>query len=150
VEEIIADLEEFEGKKLYDYRMVFYSISKNQRDYLIHHFRDYAWEEGLSIAYCIVTPMPKVGFLKSFQKNEADIEFHFKSSKRFENKSWEEWTETDLDEALDTRLLGEDQFFSNMFYSDQSLEEKNIVFFDQKNKEYQVNLSKDSDLSEKA
>ena len=82
-------------------------------------------------------------------KNEADIEFQFKSSKRFENKDWDELSATDLEEILDTRLLGKEQFFSNIFYSDQNMNEKNITFFDQDKKEYRVELSKGSSIIEK-
>jgi len=148
MEEIISDLEDFEGKVLYDYRMIFHSIDKKQRDYLIAHFQDYSWEMGLAIAHCTVTAMPKVGLLKSFSKNEADIEFQFKSSKRFENKDWDELNEADLEEILDTRLLGKEQFFSNIWYSDQNMNEKDITFFDQANKEYRVELSKESSITE--
>ena len=149
MEEIISDLEDFEGKALYEYRMIFHSIDKKQRDYLIAHFQDYSWDMGLTIAHCTVSDMPKVGLLKSFSKNEADIEFKFKSSKRFENKDGDEWLESDLDEILDTRLVGKEQFFSNIYYSDQKLDGKEIIFFDHKNNEYNVELSKYSSIEKK-
>ena len=149
MEEIINDIEDFEGKTLFDYRMIYHSINKKQRDYLIGHFQDNSWEMGLAIAHCTVSAVPKVGLLKSFSKNEADIEFQFKSSKRFENKDCDEWNEADLEEILDTRLLGKEQFFSNIWYSDQNMNKKDITFFDQDNKEYRVELSKDSSIREK-
>tara|TARA_B100001057_G_scaffold368386_1_gene371881 strand:- start:4838 stop:5272 length:435 start_codon:yes stop_codon:yes gene_type:complete len=142
IEEIISDIEDFEGKALFDYSMIFHSIDKKQRDYLIAHFQDYSWDMGLAIAHCTVSAMPN-------SKNEADIEFQFKSSKRFENKDWDELSATDLEEILDTRLLGKEQFFSNIFYSDQNMNEKNITFFDQDKKEYRVELSKGSSIIEK-
>ena len=146
MEEIISDLDDFEGKALYDYHMIFHSIDKKQRDYLIAHFQDYSWEMGLAIAHCTVSAMPKVGLLKSFSKNEADIEFQFKSSKPFKDKDWTEWTEEDLEEILDTRLIGEEQFFSNMYFSEIGLDDKKILFIDQNQKQYQVELSKDSSI----
>jgi len=142
MEEIISDLEDFEGKALFDYSIIFHSIDKKQRDYLIAHFQDYSWDMGLAIAHCTVSAMPN-------PKNEADIEFQFKSSKRFENKDWDELSATDLEEILDTRLLGKEQFFSNIFYSDKNMNEKNITFFDQDKKEYRVELSKGSSIIEK-
>ena len=141
MEEIISDLEDYEGNLLYDYRMIFYSINKKQRDYLIHHFQEYSWGMGLAIAHCTVSEMPKVGFLKSFSNNEADIEFQFKSVKRYTHKD-DEWTQTDLEELLDTRLVGKEQFLSNIFYSDQGLEVKNIKFYDQENTVYKIEISK--------
>ena len=96
---------------------------------------------GLSLAHCIVSEMLKVGFLKSFSNNEADIEFQFKSSKRYANKD-DEWTQTDLDELLDTRLVGKEQFLSNIFFSDNGLEEKTVKFYDQENIECNIEISK--------
>ncbi|MDA9896751.1 hypothetical protein N9D82_02290 [Gammaproteobacteria bacterium] len=46
MEEIISDLEDFEGKALFDYSIIFHSIDKKQRDYLIAHFQDYSWDMG--------------------------------------------------------------------------------------------------------
>jgi hypothetical protein len=149
MEEIINELEDYKGKKLYDYRMIFYSINKKQREWLISHLEDNAWDEGLCIAQCLVSEMPKVKFLKKFSNNEEDIEFQFKSSKPFEDKDWDEWSESDLDEILDTRLVGKGQFFSNIYYSDQKLDGKEIIFFDHKNNEYNVELSKDSSIEKK-
>lgn len=126
--------------------MIFYSINKKQRDYLIYHFKDYSWEEGLAIAHCTVSEMPKVGFLKSFSNNEADIEFQFKSVKRYAHKNDVEWTETDLEELLDTRLVGKEQFLSNIFYSAQGLEEKSIKFYDQEQTLYNIEISKYSGI----
>lgn len=150
MEEIISDFEKFKGKTLYDYRIIFHSIDKNQRDFLIAHFQDYAWELGLAIAHCAVSVMPKVGLLKIFLKNEADIEFQFKSSKRFCNKHPCDWNDADLKEILDTRLIGKEQFFSDIWASELNMEDKDITFFDQYNKEYQVLLSKGSDIIEKS
>ena len=103
----------------------------------------------MCIAQCLVSEMPKVKFLKKFSNNEEDIEFQFKSSKPFEDKDWDEWSESDLDEILDTRLVGKGQFFSNIYYSDQKLDGKEIIFFDHKNNEYNVELSKDSSIEKK-
>ena len=68
-------------------------------------------------------------YKSNYSKNEADIEFQFKSRKRFENKDWDELNEADLEEILDTRLLGKEQFFSNIWYSDQNMNKKDISFF---------------------
>jgi len=149
MEEIVNESEDYEGQTLHEFRLIFHSISKKQRQWLVSHFQDYAWDGGLCIAQCFVSKMPKVGLLKSFSKNEADIEFQFKSSKRFENKDWDELNEADFEEILDTRLLGKEQFFSNIWYSDQNMNEKDITFFDQANKEYRVQLSKGSSITEK-
>jgi len=146
---VIDDSESFEGQDTFNYRLIFHSINKKQREYLISHFQNYSWEEGLSIPSCLVDEMPRVSFFQSFLNNEADIEFKFISTKRYENKDWSDWSASDLDEILDTKLVGRGQFFSNIWYSDQDLDEKKITLFDQHNIEYEVELSKDSSIHKK-
>ena len=146
MEKIIHDLEEYEGQNLYEYRIIFYSINKKQRQWLISHFQDYSWDQGLSIAECDVSPMPKVSLFKSFSNNVADIEFKFKSSKTFEDKEPDEWSESDLEKNLLTRLIGKEQFFSNIAYSEEGLEDKKATFFDGNNDEYIVEMSKYSSM----
>jgi len=146
MEEIVNESEDYEGQTLHEFRLIFYSISKKQRQWLVSHFQDYAWDGGLCIAQCFVSKMPKVGLLKSFSNNDTDVEFKFTSIKPFKDKDWNEWTEEDLEEILDTRLIGEEQFFSNMYFSEIGLDDKKILFIDQNQKQYQVELSKDSSI----
>lgn len=146
MEEIINEMDDFDGKELYEYKLVFRSIDKSQRAYLINHFCDYAWEPGLAIAQCHVSAMPKAGLSKLFSKNLADVEFIFKSPKQFQNKDDDEWTEEDLETILDTRLVGKEQFFSNIWYSDQNMNDVDVRFYDQANNEYRVELGKYSDI----
>ncbi len=146
MEEIINVLEDYEGVTLYDYRVIFPSINKKQRNFLIDHFHEYAWNVGLSIAQCFVTTMPKTGLLGAFKNNVADIEFVFKSSKPYEDKDQIEWTESDLVDLLDTRLVGKEQFFSNIYYSGEDLENNKPKFFDQHGYEYDVIIDKYSSI----
>ena len=146
MEEIINESEDYEDQTLYEFRLIFHSINKKQRQWLISHFQDYAWDGGLCIAQCSASKMPKVGLLKSFSNHDTDVEFKFTSSKPFKDKDWTDWTEKDLEEILDTRLIGKGQFFSNMYYSEIGLDNKKILFIDQNQKEYQVELSKDSSI----
>ena len=111
MEEIVNESEDYEGQTLHEFRLIFHSISKKQRQWLVSHFQDYAWDGGLCIAQCFVSKMPKVGLLKSFSNNDTDVEFKFTSIKPFKDKDLTEWTEEDLEEILDTRLIGEEQFF---------------------------------------
>ena len=146
MEEIVNESEDYEGQTLHEFRLIFHSISKKQRQWLVSHFQDYAWDGGLCIAQCFVSKMPKVGLLKSFSNNDTDVEFKFTSIKPFKDKDWTKWTEEDLEEILDTRLIGEEQFFSNMYFSEIGLDDKKILFIDQHQKQYQVELSKDSSI----
>lgn len=147
MEEIISEPEDYLGQTLHEFRLVFYSINKKQRQWLISHFQDYAWEGGLCIAHCSVSEMPKIGLLKSFANNEADVEFRFESTKSFENKDWTEWTEEDLEEILDTRLIGQEQFFSNIYFSEIGLDTKKAIFIDQNKQKYEVEFGKDSGVT---
>ena len=90
--------------------------------------------------------MPKTGLLGAFKNNVADIEFVFKSSKPYEDKDQIEWTESDLVDLLDTRLVGKEQFFSNIYYSGEDLENNKPKFFDQHGYEYDVIIDKYSSI----
>ena len=147
MEEIINSSEDYEGQTLHEFRLIFHSISKKQRQWLISHFEDYAWDGGLSISQCFVSKLPKFGFFKSFSKNETDVEFKFTSIKPFKGKDWNEWTEDDLEEILDTRLVGKSQFFSNIYFSEIELSDKKIFLIDQDHKKYEVEISKESNIS---
>jgi uncharacterized protein YqgQ len=147
MELIIDELENYRRKKLYEYRMIFYSINNKQRLWLISHFREYSWDNGLSIAKCLVSEMPKFGFFRFFSKKEADIEFKFHSTKQFKDKDASDWTDNDLDKILDTRLIGKEQFLSNIFYSQTGLETKKVSFFDHNGVEYNVEINKYSGIS---
>lgn len=142
MEEIINETEDYQGQTLYDFRLIFNSINKKQRHWLVSHFQDYAWGGGLCIAQCFATEMPKTSILKSFSSTDADVEFKFTSSKQFLYKNETDWTEEDLDEILDSRLIGKDQFLANIYFGDVGLVGKKITFIDQNGFPYDVELSK--------
>jgi len=132
--QIIDNSEDFENVKLYSYQLLFYDVKKEQIDYLIAQMQDYDWDAGFAISECFLT------------KDDEKIIFKFTSSKAFDDKDEENWTEEDLDENLLTRMIGKEQFFSGIFFSELGIEDKRVVFVDSSNNEYNVAISKDSDL----
>ncbi len=132
--QIIDNSEDFENVKLYSYQLLFYDVKKEQIDYLIAQMQDYDWDAGFAISECFLT------------KDDEKIIFKFTSSKAFDDKDEENWTEEDLDENLLTRMIGKEQFFSGIFFSELGIEDKRVVFVDSNNNEYNVAISKDSDL----
>ena len=142
MEQIIDDAESYEGKKLFTYQIHFHQITKTQRQYLIEHFDDYSWESGLAIARCWVSEMPKIGLFKRFSNPTMDVKFKFESIKPFKDKEQQDWSEKDLETILDTRLIGKEQFFSNMFYNEESFEGCNVVFIDHNGTAFDVCIDK--------
>lgn len=132
--QIIDNSEDFENVKLYSYQLLFYDVKKEQIDYLIAQMQNYDWDAGFAISECFLT------------KDDEKIIFKFTSSKAFDDKDEENWTEEDLDENLLTRMIGKEQFFSGIFFSELGIEDKRVVFVDSNNNEYNVDISKDSDL----
>ena len=142
MEQIIDDVESYEGKKLHTYQVHFGQITKTQRQFLIEHFHDYSWESGLAIARCWVSEMPKIGLFKKFSNPTMDVEFKFESIKPFKDKDQQDWNEKDLENILDTRLIGKEQFFSNMLYNEESFEGCEVSFIDQNGTAYDVRIDK--------
>ncbi len=132
--QIIDNSEDFENVKLYSYQLLFYDVKKEQIDYLIAQMQNYDWDAGFAISECFLT------------KDDEKIIFKFTSSKAFDDKDEENWTEEDLDENLLTRMIGKEQFFSGIFFSELGIEDKRVVFVDSNNNEYNVAISKYSDL----
>jgi len=102
--QIIDNSEDFENVKLYSYQLLFYDVKKEQIDYLIAQMQDYDWDAGFAISECFLT------------KDDEKIIFKFTSSKAFDDKDEENWTEEDLDENLLTRMIGKEQFFLVYFF----------------------------------
>ena len=142
MEQIIDDAESYEGKKLFTYQIHFHQITKTQRRFLIEHFDGYSWEIGLAIARCWVSEMPKIGLFKRFSNPKMDVKFKFESIKPFKDKDQQDWSEKDLKTILDTRLIGKEQFFSNMFYNEESFEGCNVDFIDQNGTAFDVCIDK--------
>jgi len=132
--QIIDNSDDFENVKLYSYQFLFYDVNKEQVDCLIAQMQDYDWDAGFAINECFLT------------KDDEKIIFKFTSSKAFDDKDIENWTDEDLDKNLITRMIGKEQFFSGIFFSELGIEDKRVVFVDSNNNEYNVTISKYSDL----
>ena len=129
LKDFITDYDDYHKEPLYQYRMVFDSITTHQRDYLIDHFSDYSGRSGLAIVKLSVTDdMPKVG-LTNKPNSEANTTFEFRSAYDF------------LD--ILPSLIGKEQFLSNIFYDgDKALREKAIRLYLEDDTEYSVEISK--------
>ena len=123
LKDFISDYDDYKKGTLYQYRMVFSSINKHQRDYLVAHFQDYSGEQGLAIVELSVSKMP------NDPNSEADVTFEFSSTFDF------------LD--ILPSLIGKEQFLSNIFYDDdRGLREKTIRYYLEDGTEYDVEISK--------
>ena len=108
------------GKPLYQHRMVFSSINKHQRDYIVARFQDYSGD--FAIIELLVSRMP------NNPNSEADVTFEFISA-------------YDLLDILPS-LIGKERFLSNIFYDDKGLSQKTIRFYLEDGTEYDVEISK--------
>lgn len=129
----IDNSEDYDGTKIYVYEIIFLDLNEAQYDFLISHFDDYSWSSGLDI---------NEGFVESDGNRTL---FRFTSTKKFDFKDSEEMTDDELELNLMTRLIGKEQFFSNMFFEGIGLEEKSIIFINGDEK-YKVTPSKYSDM----
>ena len=121
LKDFISDYDDYKKGTLYQYRMVFSSINKHQRDYLVAHFQDYSGD------FAIVEL--SVSRMSNKPNSEANITFEFISAYDF------------LD--ILPSLIGKEQFLSNIFYDDdRGLREKTIRFYLEDGTEYDVEISK--------
>jgi len=131
--QFIDESEDYEGVELFDYQLMFDNISDDQQEYLIGHFDNYSWDMGLAISE---------GFVET---DGSKTVFKFNTPKSFALKDESEWTGNDLENNLLTRLVGKEQFFSNMFFDEMGMEDIEITFISGADK-YKVELSKYSTM----
>jgi len=131
--QIIDNAEDFEGLDLHTYTLSLRGLSQKEIEAVEYHLDDYSWEAGLAIAAAHV------------EQNDHLRKFTFTSPKYFEPKEEQDWTDGDLESNIYTRLVGKEQFFSNIFADAPSIEAKEVVFSDGSN-EYLVEFSKYSEL----
>jgi hypothetical protein len=120
-----SDDEKHQSVAHYDYILSASKLNVEQKEFLIEHFQDYDWEMGLAIKECDV-----------FDEKE-NITFKFSSSKSFCLKP-----DGDSENNLLTRLVGKQQFFSNMFFSNLGFDGLHIIFTSSTGDNYKVEISK--------
>lgn len=103
----------------FKYEVHFHDLTTDQIDYLISHFKDNDWDEGLAISECSVS-------------TDGDVtKFKFSSKKRFCVKDSEEWNDDDIDNNIYTKLVGKGQFFSAIYFSsDIDVDTANVTLLD--------------------
>jgi len=131
--QLIDNAEDFEGLGLYTYTLSLNDPTKPEIEAVEYHLEDYSWEAGLAIATARVD-----------QQSNVRI-YTFTSVKIFEPKAESSWKEEDLESNIYTRLVGKEQFFSNIFADAPSIESREVVFSDGSN-DYRVEFSKYSEL----
>ena len=110
-------------------------LNGKQIKHIKSEFEDYSWDMGFAVT--------------DFEyKQEGDIfKILFDSKKYFDMKK-EDWDDQDLAQNIVTRILGKEQFIcSTLWSTDYDFEEKDIVFIDDKQNEWAVEIGKHGDLS---
>jgi hypothetical protein len=123
-----------EGK--YHYEFHFKDINSKQIKSLKSGFEGYTWDSGFAVT--------------DFEyKEEGDLfKILFESKKYFNNED-DDWDDQDFAQNIVTRLLGKEQFIcSELWSQDEPFEEKDIVFIDDKQYEWSVEVGKHGGLNQ--
>ena len=123
-----------EGK--YHYEFHFKDISNKQIKSLKTQFEEYTWDMGFAVT--------------DFEyKEEGDLfKILFESKKYFDNED-DDWDDQDFAQNIVTRILGKEQFICSALWSvEESFEEKDIVFIDDKQNEWSVEVDKYGGLNQ--
>lgn len=131
--QIIDNSEDFEGLELHTYVLSFFDLNDAEIETVEYHLDDYSWESGLAIADA------------SVEQDKNVRRYTFTSPKKFEPKEEHDWTNEDLETNIYTRLVGKEQFFSNLFADAESIESKTVTF-STGGQDYRVEFSKYSEL----
>lgn len=123
----------------FSYSVIFHSVNEEQIEYLISHFQDNDWDEGLSIRTF------------SLRKDGENAIFDFTSTKWFEVKDFEDWTEEDINSNIFCKLVDKGQFFSAIYFSsDIDDESVDIKMTDPDGISWSVSLEKYPEFSKSA
>jgi len=123
-----------EGK--YHYEFHFKDINSKQIKSLKSGFEGYTWDMGFAVT--------------DFEfKEEGDLfKILFESKKYFNNED-DDWDDQDFAQNIVTRILGKEQFICSELWShDEPFEEKDIVFIDDKQNEWSVEVGKHGELNQ--
>ena len=123
-----------EGK--YHYEFHFKDINSKQIKSLKSGFEGYTWDMGFAVT--------------DFEfKEEGDLfKILFESKKYFDNED-DDWDDQDFAQNIVTRILGKEQFICSALWSvEESFEEKDIVFIDDKQNEWSVEVGKHGGLNQ--
>ena len=122
-----------EGK--YHYELHMKDLNSEQIEHMKSEFEQYTWDMGFAVT--------------DFEfKQDGDIFKILFDSKKYFDMEKEDWDDQDLAQNIVTRILGKEQFIcSTLWGLDLNFEEKNIVFIDDKQNEWAVEVGKHGDLS---
>ncbi len=130
--------DELGEKGEYHYEFLFKDINSKQIKSLKSGFDEYTWDMGFAVT--------------DFKyKEEGDLfKILFESKKYFNNDNEDDdWDDQDFAQNIVTRILGKEQFICNELWShDEPFEEKDIVFIDDKQNEWSVEVGKYGGLNQ--
>ena len=121
------ELDSAEGK--YHYELLMKSLNEDQIAYIKAEFDEYTWDMGFAVTK----------FELKEDGNFFKIAF---DSKKYFDAEVDDWGDRDLAQNIVTRLVGKEQFFCNLWSSEHNFEDRDIVFVDDRNYSWAVEISK--------
>ena len=121
------ELDSAEGK--YHYELHMKSLNEDQIAYMKAEFDEYTWDMGFAVT--------------KFQFKEDGNSFKIAfDSKKYFDADVDDWGDRDLAQNIVTRLVGKEQFFCNLWSSGHNLEDREIIFVDNRDNSWAVEISK--------
>ena len=99
-------------------------ITKKKTD-----FDEYTWDMGFAVTKF------------EFKEDGNSFKIAFDSKKYFDAEV-DDWGDRDLAQNIVTRLVGKEQFFCNLWSSGHNLEDREIIFVDDRDNSWAVEISK--------
>ena len=121
------ELDSAEGK--YHYELHMKSLNEDQIAYMKAEFDEYTWDMGFAVTKF------------EFKEDGNSFKIAFDSKKYFDAEV-DDWGDRDLAQNIVTRLVGKEQFFCNLWSSGHDLEDREIIFVDNRDNSWAVEISK--------
>jgi ankyrin repeat protein len=125
-----------EGKHHYELHMK--DLNSEQIEHMKSEFEQYTWDMGFAVTDF------------EFKQDGDTFKILFDSKKYFDMEDVWNWDDQDLAQNIVTRILGKEQFICSTLWdwnSGLDFEEKDIVFIDDQQNEWAVEVGKYGDLS---
>jgi ankyrin repeat protein len=113
----------------YHYELHMKSLNEDQIAYIKAEFDEYTWDMGFAVTKF------------EFKEDGNLFKIVFDSKKYFDAEVGD-WSDRDLAQNIVTRLVGKEQFFCNLWVSGHNFEDQDIVFVDDRNYSWAVEISK--------
>ena len=126
--------EKLESEGKYQYELIIKGLNDEQIKYIKSQFEEYTWDMGFAV-------------IDYLYKHDGDLFKIVFDSKKYFDADDKDFDDKALAQNIVSRIIGKEQFICNVFW-DSDLEEKDIVFIDDKKNEWVVEVGKYGDINQ--